>query len=484
MNQNKTMGRMLKDISEQVGQLFLDNNATQTTRFLKGLSTLNGEAADSQTMKPRHLEWLKAINFKPRPGQWALLPGEDTIEGAVFGVAAPDTSEPPNPLRLGMLPPVLPTGDYHYADTLTRPDIAALAWALGAYTFQRYKAEGSNGERPRLRLPEGVSRDDVVSMAASVWLARDLINTPANDLGPAELAEAVADVTRQFGANCKVTLGEDLAENFPLIHAVGRASTASRAPCLIDVQWGKVGAPKITLVGKGICFDSGGLDLKPSAAMLLMKKDVGGAATALALAAMIMAANLPIRLRLIIAAAENAVSGEAFRPGDILKSRSGKTIEIGNTDAEGRLVLADALTLADEDKPDDLISFATLTGAARAALGPDLPPVFSTDSGMVHKLMAAGRAVGDPMWSMPFWSPYNAWVNGKLADLANMPSEPGAGAIVAALFLKRFVKEAKRYVHFDIFGWTPKAQAGKPMGGEPQCARAVFEYLKGQFKQQ
>jgi leucyl aminopeptidase len=474
------MASMLKDISEQITELFLDAGTTDATCPLKGITSLSDETARMQEIEQRHLNWLKAVDFKPRPGQWALLPGEGgVIEGAVYGVE--ETPARPNPLALGLLPSLLPPGDYHFGGE--HSDLAVLAWALGSYAFRRYLSADAPGKK-RLRLPDGVSREDVVSTAAAVWLARDLINTPANDLGPAELAEAVCNVAQGFNAECKVIVGDDLlTNNFPLIHAVGRASTAARAPRLIEMVWGETGAPTITLVGKGICFDSGGLDIKPSPSMLLMKKDMGGAATALALAAMIMNAGLRVRLRLIIAAAENAVSSNAFRPGDIVKSRNGMTVEIGNTDAEGRLVLADALALADVEKPDYLFSFATLTGAARVALGPDLPPVYATDDKLAKQLIEAGLAVGDPMWPMPFWAAYDSWLESKTADISNVATDAFAGSITAALFLKHFVKEAQRYIHFDIFGWTPKPQAGKPLGGEPQCARAVFEYLKGQFTQ-
>lgn len=469
---------MLKKLSEQISELFLDAGTTNVTCPIKALTTLSDEAPSVQEILPRHLNWLKAMDFKPRPGQWALLPGEDgTIEGVVFGVE--EKPAVPAPLAPGALPTLLPPGDYHFVSD--QAPQTALAWALGAYAFRRYLSAEAPGKK-RLRLPEGVSHDDIVPTAAAVWLARDLINTPAEDLGPAELAEAVCSVAQNFGAECKVIAGDDLlTNNFPLIHAVGRASTATRAPRLIELIWGEPDAPKITLVGKGICFDSGGLDIKPSSAMFLMKKDMGGAATALALAAMIMNAGLRVRLHLIIAAAENAVSSNAFRPGDVVKSRNGMTVEIGNTDAEGRLVLADALALADVEKPDYLFSFATLTGAARVALGPDLPPVYSTDAELAKQLMETGLAIGDPMWPMPFWAAYDSWLESKTADISNIATDGTAGSITAALFLKRFVKEAQRYIHFDIFGWTPKPQAGKPQGGEPQCARAVFEYLKGQF---
>lgn len=473
------MANALKDISKTIASLFLESKAKQVTRPIWPLSHLNGANGGAQELAPHHLNWLRAIDFKPRPGFWTALPGEGgSVEGAVFGVE--EKPLVPSPLAPGLLPLLLPPGDYHYAWAPERPDLAALAWALGTYAFRRYQSAETRGTR-RLRLPAGVSRDDIVPVAAATWLARDLINTPASDMGPADLAKAAEGVAAHFGADCSVIAGDDLLKhNFPLVHAVGRAST--RAPRLIDFTWGRPDAPRVTLVGKGICFDTGGLDIKPSSSMILMKKDMGGAATVLALAAMIMQAGLHVRLRVIIPAAENTISGNAYRPGDVVKSRKGITVEIGNTDAEGRLVLADALALASEEKPDLLISMATLTGAARVALGPDLPPVFSTDEQLVAKLVETGRAIADPMWQLPFWPGYDAGLEGKVADINNIGGDGFAGAIVAALFLKRFAGDAKRYVHFDIFGWTPKPQAGKPYGGEPQCARAVFEYLKGQYK--
>ena len=467
------MVNLIDDISRQIAALFLDAKAPAATHPIYPLTSLDAGGGGAQELEERHLAWLKATGFRPLHGNWALLPDGAGIEGAVFGVE--ERAAEADPLAPGLLPSVLPAGDYHYAWTPERPDVAALAWALGSYAFRKYQVAEADGLR-RLRLPPGVAKDSVAAIASAVWFARDLINTPANDLGPSELAGAVKSAAGAFGAACEVIVGDDLvARNFPLVHAVGRASR--RAPRLIDMTWGETDAPKVTLVGKGICFDTGGLDIKLGSAMLLMKKDMGGAAAALALAVMIMSAKLPVRLRLIIPAAENAISGEALLPGDVVRSRAGLTVEIGNTDAEGRLVLADALALADEEAPDTLMTFATLTGAARIALGPDLPPLFSTDTVLAEELIAAGGRTGDPMWRLPFWHAYDALLESKLADLNNVSPEPFAGAIMAALFLRRFVKKAKRYAHFDIYGWTPKPQPGKPFGGEPQCARAVFEYL-------
>lgn len=329
-------------------------------------------------------------------------------------------------------------------------------------------------------MPKGANRAAVLQKAQAIWFARELINIPANDCAPHDLADALLDLGRTFGASTSVIAGDALlTENFPLVHAVGRAS--SREPCLADLTWGDASHPKVTLVGKGICFDTGGLDLKPSQAMALMKKDMAGAASVMALGAMIMAANLPVRLRIVIPAADNNISGNAFRPGDIIKSRSGLTVEISNTDAEGRLVLADALALADEELPDLLVDMATLTGAARAALGPDLPPFYTEDDSLAASLHAAGVHAGDPLWRMPLWAPYDAYLKSKVADVNHVFNGPFAGSITAALFLKRFVKNAKRYVHLDIFGWVPRAVPAKPAGGEPQGVRALFDIIRNEF---
>ncbi|MEO1543953.1 MAG: leucyl aminopeptidase family protein, partial [Pseudomonadota bacterium] len=320
----------------------------------------------------------------------------------------------------------------------------------------------------------------VMRLTEGVWFARDMINTPASDLGPEEISSAAKTLAERHGAAFTEIVGEDLLQqNFPMVHAVGRASP--RAPRLVDVRWKPKNAsddlPKVTLVGKGIAFDTGGLDLKPAAAMLLMKKDMGGSATAIALAHMIMAAELPVALRLLIATAENSVSGNAFRPGDVLKSRLGPTVEVGNTDAEGRLVLADALALADEEAPDYLMSFATLTGAARVALGPDLPAFFSTDDAFADRVLTAGASVADPVWRMPLWKNYDRRLKSTVADMNNISDGPFAGAITAALFLKRFVSNARAFAHIDLYGWRPSPTPLGPKGGEPGSARAVFEAL-------
>ncbi|GBF27508.1 cytosol aminopeptidase [bacterium MnTg02] len=424
--------------------------------------------------------WLENSGWRATVGSHALLPDEKgNIAGVVFCQGERENGAAAG-IQSGVLSRVLPQGDYHFAnDNDSEPELAGLSWLLGAYRFGRYSSEAPP-PRPRLKLPKGTDIDHILAIANGVELGRDLINTPANDLGPEELEEAVQRLAKTHGAQVKVIRGDDLvAKNYPMIHAVGRAST--RQPRLIDLSWGKKGAPKITLVGKGICFDTGGLNIKPGSSMTLMKKDMGGAAAVLALGSMIMQSRLKVNLRILIPAAENSISGNAFRPGDILPSRDGMTVEIGNTDAEGRLVLADALSLADEQKPDYLISMATLTGAARVALGPDLPPFYTDDDGLAGEIANEGDNVGDPVWRLPFWKPYDALLQSKVADVSHISDGPFAGSITAALFLKRFVKQTHHYIHFDIYGWTPQTSGSRVQGGEPQGARALFAWLSAKF---
>jgi len=426
-----------------------------------------------------HKTWLEAQGFKGEARRHVLLPGPDgAIAGAVLGLGEARPGDPMDKpeLAVGQLAGALPAGCYHLEAELDDPGLAALAWGLGAYRFRRYKSGGNGNPPPQLKVPRGADLAPVLAQVEAVWLGRDLINTPAADLGPEQLEEAARQLAGEFGARVTSVVGDDLlAGNFPAIHAVGRAS--DRAPRLIDLTWGEAGARPVTLVGKGICFDTGGLDIKPASAMLIMKKDMGGAAAALALGHMVMAAGLDLRLRILIPAADNAIAGNAFRPGDVLSSRAGKTIEIGNTDAEGRLVLADALALADEEKPDLIASFATLTGAARVALGPDLPPFYTDDAALAADIAAAGDRVGDPVWRLPLWQGYEANLDSPVADMINVSESPFAGSVVAALFLRRFVRQARRFVHFDIYGWRQAAKALGPKGGEPQAARAMFEVL-------
>ena len=427
--------------------------------------------------------WLAGARFTSAPRKQAVFPGPGgALGGVVLGQGNGQAADPcgPSELLVGQLPQTLPAGLYHLARETPHAELAAIAWGLGAYRFRRYKTQGGAEPPARLKLPAGLDHQAIVNQVGAVWKGRDLINTPASDLGPEELEAAAATLARAHGASIHTIVGDDLlAGGFRMIHAVGRAHP--RSPRLIDVRWQRLGgradAPAITLVGKGITFDTGGLDIKPASAMLLMKKDMGGAAAALTLAELIMSRGLDVRLRLLIAAAENSIAGDAFRPGDVLTSRSGRTVEIGNTDAEGRLVLADALSLADEESPDTLITFATLTGAARVALGPDLPALFTDDDAFAASVASHGMATGDPVWRLPLWPGYERHLDSDVADMNNVYESPFAGAITAALFLKRFVKNARRFAHFDLYGWRPAPRPLGPKGGEPHTARALFSML-------
>jgi leucyl aminopeptidase len=428
---------------------------------------------------PEHARQFAAANdFTARPGKCLTLPAADgKIAQVVFGLED-ESSKSRDLFRPGALPGLLPPGVYRFANAPHDMRLATLAFALGTYRFGRYR----KNEAPDVRLvpSDGIDAADIARMAEAAALARDLINTPSNDMGPEELAQAAQQLATRFGATFNCIVGDDLVkQNFPLIHAVGMAST--RAPRLIDVSWGDASHPKVTLVGKGVCFDTGGLDLKPSSGMLIMKKDMGGAANVLALAQMVMDAKLKVRLRVLIPAVENAVAGNAFRPLDIFKSRKGPTVEIGNTDAEGRLVLADALALADEEKPDLLVDLGTLTGAARVALGPDLPPFYTNDETLAEAVAVSAKAENDPLWRMPLWPPYDSWLDSKVADINNAPSGGFAGSITCALFLQRFVTDAKSWLHVDIYGWTPSAKPGRPEGGECQAARAIYRLLSQRY---
>lgn len=421
--------------------------------------------------------FAEASAFKGKPGELLLLPGPDGAVSAALGGLGGPKDEARSRFVAAGLRSGLPEGVWRFETDLKGRALeeAALAWLLGGYRFTRY----ANGSAPKAELtaPEGVDADRLETIAAGEALTRDLINTPASDMGPEELEAAARSLAEAHGAKFSVVLGDDLlAGNFPMVHAVGRASP--RAPRLIDMTWGKAG-PRLTLVGKGVCFDTGGLNLKPGASMGLMKKDMGGAANVLGLARMIMASDMQVQLRVLIPAVENSVSGAAFRPGDILSSRKGLTVEINNTDAEGRLVLADALALADETPPDLMISMATLTGAARVAVGPDLAPFYTDHGNDAAALTKAAAAVRDPVWRLPFWDPYETMIEPGIADLDNAPSGGFAGSITAALFLRRFVTDTARYMHFDIYGWTPSAKPGRPKGGTGQGIRALFEALPG-----
>jgi leucyl aminopeptidase len=429
-------------------------------------------------LPPPARQFALANDFAAKPGKCLTLPAADgQIAQVIFGIED-EASKSRDLFRPGSLPGLLPPGTYRFANAPHDTRLATLAFALGAYRFGRYR----KAEAPDVRLvaPDGVDIADITRMAEAACLARDLINTPSNDMGPEELAQAAQHLAERFGASFNCITGDDLTrQNFPLIHAVGMAST--RAPRLIDFSWGDPSHPKVTLVGKGVCFDTGGLDLKPSSGMLIMKKDMGGAANVLALALMVMDARLRVRLRVLIPAVENAVAGNAFRPLDIFTSRKGLTVEIGNTDAEGRLVLADALALADEEKPDLLVDLGTLTGAARVALGPDLPPFYTNDEPLALQVAAHAKGENDPLWRLPLWQSYDSWLDSKVANLNNAPSGGFAGSITCALFLQRFVEAAKSWLHVDIYGWTPSAKPARPEGGECQAARAIYKLLSERY---
>ena len=435
-------------------------------------------AADtSLTALPHVAAYAAALGYTGAPGSLLLVPdAKGGLAGALFGRAASGAVS--DPFQAGTLASSLPAGDWYIANPGKDESLTALAFLLHSYAFTTYKANDT--AKPRLVAPKGVDAPRLEAIANAVVMGRDLINTPTNDLGPDALEAKASALAQKFGVSPTVVRGEDLlAQNFPLIHAVGKASV--EAPRILDFTFGPSDAPKVTLVGKGVCFDTGGLDIKPGGAMLLMKKDMGGAAVALSLAAMVMEANLPIRLRVILPIVENAIAGNAFRPGDIYPSRKGLTVEIGNTDAEGRLILADALALADEEAPDLLFDFATLTGAARVALGPDLPPFYTMDDSLAADIATQAAEVNDPVWRMPLWEAYDKLLDGKISNLNNAPSGPFAGSITAALFLRRFVTNTKSWVHFDVYGWNPSTKPGRPEGGEIQAARLLFALLAKRY---
>ncbi len=420
------------------------------------------------------IRFARAVGFTGKPGQQVLLPGPDGRLAAVLFGVEPATGRLYDPFLPGMLAVALPTGCYRFAEPLPpRADLAALSWLTSSYRFARYKV--STAETPRLVAPAGIDVSRIERIARGLTLARNLVNTPANDLGPDALETAALDLARRHGASARTVRGETLERDFPLIHAVGQA--AHQPPRLVDLSWGPADAPRVTLVGKGVTFDTGGLDIKPGSAMGLMKKDMAGAATALGLADMVMDAGLALRLRVLLPIVENAISASAFRPGDIYRSRKGLTVEIGNTDAEGRLVLADALALACEEPPGLLVDFATLTGAARVALGPDLPAFYTDDDGVAAAVARHALGVHDPVWRMPLWRPYDSLLDGKVSDLNNISGGPFAGSITAALFLDRFVMPGVQHLHFDLYGWNPTAKPGRPEGGEAPTARLMFDLL-------
>lgn len=419
------------------------------------------------------------MGFKAEPGTVCPLPAEGgAVDRVLVGLPEDD-----DPWAYAALPAKLPARTYRLPADLPAAEAerAALAWALSAYAFDRYKGR-KPPERARLVWPAGIDRAKVENLHESIVLVRDLINTPAADLGPAELAKAAETLAERFGAKCRVIVGDGLlSENYPAIHAVGRAAAQHRRPRLIDLRWGDERHPVVVLVGKGVCFDTGGLDIKPSGSMKLMKKDMGGAAHVLGLASMIMAAGLRLRLRVLIPAVENAVSGDAMRPLDVLHTRKGLTVEIGNTDAEGRLILCDALAAACADRPSLVLDVATLTGAARTALGPDLPALFCNDDALATQILAAGEAEGEPLWRLPLFKPYRRLIEGKVADLTNAADTPFAGAVTAALFLQEFVEPDIPWAHLDIMAWNGSSRPGRPEGGEAMALRALFAVIRDRF---
>ena len=422
------------------------------------------------------VRWVEVSGFKGKAGQTVLLPGQDgKAASAALGISSLDDF-----WACGGASSQLPDGLYAIQTKLTKAQATniAVAWSLGAYKFDKYKTKPANGAR--LVWPKGADKTVAEAIRAGVATTRSLINTPASDMGPAELAAAVKAVAKPHKAKVALTVGNDLLKNnFPTIHAVGRAS--DRAPRLIDMTWGPKSAPKVTLVGKGVCFDTGGLDLKSAAGMLTMKKDMGGAAAVLGLAESIMRIDLPVRMRVLIPAVENSVSGNAMRPLDVIKTRKGITVEVGNTDAEGRLVLCDAIALAMEEKPDLVIDCATLTGAARVALGPSLPALFCNDDTLANDILAAGLKTDDPLWRLPLHAPYKEMLDSDVADMNNVSTGGFAGAITAALYLYAFAEDTAPWAHIDMMAWNPGAKPGRPKGGEAQSTRALLAMLQKRF---
>ena len=432
-------------------------------------------AADAALAPEPSQRWFKANGFAGAPDSHVLVPAADGSVAQVWaGVRAVD-----HPWALAALPKALAAGTYRLASTGLAVDAqaAALSWELGAYVFDPYKPR--TRETATLMLPSSPAAQRGLMQAHAIASTRDLVNTPAEHMGPADLAQAARIVAKQHGATFKQTVGEALLKaGFPCIHAVGRAADAARAPRLIELNWGDPAHPKLSLVGKGVCFDSGGLNIKGADGMRLMKKDMGGAANVLGLAQMVMALNLPVRLQVLLPAVENAISGNAFRPGDVFKTRQGLHIEIGNTDAEGRVILCDALAYAAESKPELLIDMATLTGAARVALGPALPALFTRDTALARSLMDQGAALHDPLWHLPLWADYHRRIESDIADIVNTGSGPMGGAITAALFLADFVPDSQPWLHLDLFAWNDRPQPGRPVGGEAQTLRTLLAHIE------
>ena len=431
-----------------------------------------------EAREPAVKRWLEATRFDADPGKSRLVPRpEGDIREVLLGLG-PE----PSPWDWAALPAELPPGNYHLEGVAPADaEAAALGWALGTYRFNRRSAPKER-ELASLVWPKACRRERVEAAAEATFLVRDLINAPASELGPAELAEAGESLAKSRGADVRTLVGPALLEErFPAIHAVGRAAAPERAPRLLDVRWGDPSHPKVSLVGKGVCFDSGGLDLKPANNMKLMKKDMGGAAHVLGLGSMIMTLGLPVRLRVLVPAVENSVSGSAMRPLDVVPTRKGTTIEIGNTDAEGRVILADTLHEASTESPALLVDFATLTGAARVALGAELPALFSNDDATAEALLAKSRTEADPLWRMPLFAPYRKLIESKVADITNSPDAPLGGAITAALFLQEFVDTNVPWAHIDLMAWSSSSRPGRPEGGEAMGLRAVFAHIEERF---
>src|SRR5476651_331312 len=448
---------------------FVDRSSTLPVQFVsapKWRSWLKEQSAARRG-------WLESLGLSGSPGDFTVLPGRDgKAAGAVLFLPAR-----PVLWDVGALATKLPAGTWRLGDTapISATD-AAVAIGLGAWRFERYRARKAK-PGPKILWPQGADKARATAIIEAISMARDLITTPSSDMGPVELAAAAQAMAKTHKAKISVIVGDDLLKkNYPMVHAVGRASV--RAPRLIDLTWGNPNDPKVTLVGKGVCFDTGGLDLKPASGMLNMKKDMGGAATVMAVAAMVMACKLPVRLRLLVPAVENSVSGNAFRPLDVITTRAGITVEVGNTDAEGRLILCDALAEGASEKPTMMVDCATLTGAARVSLGPDLPALFCNDDTLADGLIATGTEVADPMWRMPLYKPYRSMFVSKVADINNVASSPFGGAIIAALYLQEFVPDDVPWAHFDMMGWNNASRPGRPEGGEAQTARAIFATIE------
>jgi leucyl aminopeptidase len=422
---------------------------------------------------------LAANRFEAKvPFQYAILPAVHGHDWAAVATVA--NASDLSPWCLARLAETLPEGSYRLAEG--DPGPAMLGWLLGQHRLDTYRSKLDDQRGARVLLTrEAADIDRTIRLAEATVLVRDLVDTPAADMGPAELEAAARDLAKAFGAKIEVTSGDALAQGYPMIATVGQGATRERAPRLIELHWGKDSAPRLAIVGKGVSFDSGGLDIKSAAGMRLMKKDMGGAAHALALARLVMAEQLPVKLHLLIPAVENSVSAASYRPGDVLVSRKGLKVEIDNTDAEGRLILGDALARAAEGEPELIFDFATLTGAARVALGPDLPAMFANDDALAASLEGAARAVTDPIWRMPLWDGYDEMLKSELADLSNSAESPLAGAVTAALFLRRFVPEGTPWAHFDTFAWRPSAKPGRPKGGDAMGLRAAFAMLQQRY---